>query len=108
MNQSDDLRRLARQMKEDNARWQRGSSPGSRAIGLLGQDIYDKLMILRALRPQFPHAVFFTNNYDAHFERRDDWGDTHNLIIASPFGSTLLEAFIVGMLIRPLLDSNPM
>ncbi|PYJ88842.1 MAG: hypothetical protein DME71_11710 [Verrucomicrobia bacterium] len=106
LNQSDYLRRLARQMKEDNARWQRGSSPGIRAIGLLGQDIYDKLMILRALRPQFPHAVFFTNNYDAHFERRDDWGDTHNLIIASPFGSTLPETYIEGMHIPPFRDTN--
>ena len=46
-------------------------------------------MILRALRPEFPNAVFFTNNYDAHFERRDDWDDVHNLVVASPFGGTL-------------------
>ena len=58
LNQSDYLRRLARQMKEDNARWQREDGLGIRAIGLLGSDIYDKLMILRALRPQFPDAVF--------------------------------------------------
>ena len=76
-------------MKEDNANWQREDGSGIRAIGLLGSDIYDKLMILRALRPQFPDAVFFTNNYDAHFERRDDWDVTHNLVIASPFGSTV-------------------
>ena len=42
---------------------------------LLGNDIYDKLMILRALRPEFPGAIFFTNNYDAHFELRDEWDD---------------------------------
>jgi hypothetical protein len=89
LNQSDYLRRLARQMKDDDARWKRDGGLGIRAIGLLGSDIYDKLMILRALRPQFPDALFFTNNYDAHFERRDDWGDTHNLVIASPFGSTV-------------------
>jgi hypothetical protein len=106
LNQSDYLRRLARQMKEDNARWQQEDGWGIRAIGLLGQDIYDKLMILRALRPQFPDAVFFTNNYDAHFERRDDWGDTHNLIIASPFGSTLPEIYIEGMHIPPFRDTN--
>ena len=106
LNQSDYLRRLARQMKEDNAHWQREDGSGIRAIGLLGQDIYDKLMILRALRPQFPDAVFFTNNYDAHFERRDDWGDTHNLIIASPFGSTLPETYIEGMHIPPFRDTN--
>lgn len=58
LNQSDYLRRLARQMKEDNARWQREDGSGIRAVGLLGSDIYDKLMILRALRPHFPGTVF--------------------------------------------------
>ena len=47
------------------------------------------MMILRALRPAFPSAVFFTNNYDAHFERIDQWDDVHNLVISSPFGGTL-------------------
>jgi hypothetical protein len=89
LNQSDYLRRLARQLKEMNAFLQRKYGSGIRAIGLLGSDTYDKLMILRALRPEFPDAVFFTNNYDAHFEQHDDWGDAHNLIIASPFGSRL-------------------
>jgi len=106
LNQSDYLRRLARQMKEDNARWQREDGWGIRAIGLLGSDIYDKLMILRALRPQFPDAVFFTNNYDAHFERRDDWDETHGLIIASPFGSTLPEIYLQQQHIAPFRDSN--
>jgi hypothetical protein len=105
LNQSDYLRRLARQMKEDNMRWQREDGAGIRAIGLLGSDIYDKLMILRALRPQFPGAVFFTNNYDAHFERHDEWDDTHNLVIASPFGSTVPEIYIEHRHIPPFRDS---
>lgn len=105
LNQSDYLRRLARQMKADNARWQREDGLGIRAIGLLGSDIYDKLMILRALRPEFRDAVFFTNNYDAHFERRDDWADTRNLIIASPFGSALPETFSKQH-IAPFRDTN--
>jgi hypothetical protein len=105
LNQSDYLRRLARQMKEDNARWQREDGVGIRAIGLLGSDIYDKLMILRALRPEFPGALFFTNNYDAHFERRDDWDDTHNLIIASPFGGTLPDIYLQQH-IAPFRDTN--
>lgn len=88
LNQSDYLRRLARQLKERNAALQKHGG-AIRAIGLFGSDVYDKLMILRALRPQFPEALFFTINYDAHFERRDDWQDTHNLIIGSPFGNSL-------------------
>ena len=105
LNQSDYLRRLARQMKEDDERWQREEGAGIRAIGLLGSDIYDKLMILRALRPQFPGAVFFTNNFDAHFERRDDWDYAHNLIIASPFGSALPEIYSQQH-IAPFRDNN--
>ena len=105
LNHSDYLRRLARKLKEDNARWERKDGAGIRAIGLLGSDIYDKLMILRALRPQFRDVVFFTNNYDAHFERRDDWYDTRNLIIASPFGGGLPETF-VHRPVAPFRDSN--
>jgi hypothetical protein len=89
INRADFLRRLAIHLKTEEAGWLRKGDSGVAAIGLLGSDIFDKLMILRALRPEFPNAVFFTNNYDAHFERRDDWDDVHNLVIASPFGGTL-------------------
>ena len=107
LNHSDYLRRLASKLKEANARWQREdrNDLGIRAIGLLGSDTYDKLMILRALRPQFRDVVFFTNNYDAHFERRDDWDATHNLIIASPFGGSLPENF-EHRPVAPFRDNN--
>jgi hypothetical protein len=89
LDQSDFLRRLARQLKEEDRLSRSEKDRGICAVGLLGSDIYDKLMILRALRPELPEAVFFTNNYDAHFERKDDWADVRNLVVASPFGSTL-------------------
>ena len=87
--QSDFLRRLARRLKDDDLNSRRTGAGRIRAIGLLGADIYDKLMILRAPRPEFPEAIFFTNNYDAHFERHEDWRDVRNLVIASPFGGKL-------------------
>jgi hypothetical protein len=99
LDQSDFLRRLARELKDKDRQWRRKGKGGIRAIGLLGSDIYDKLMILRALRPKFRDAVFFTNNYDAHFERREDWSDVRNLVVASPFGSTLPRI--------PLADGTP-
>ena len=89
VNQSDYLRRLARQLKNEDVVWERHHEGVIRAIGILGSDIYDKLLILRALRPEFPDAIFFTNNYDAHFERRADWGDARNLVIVSSFGGKL-------------------
>jgi len=90
MDQSDYLRRLADKLEKEDVISQDENKGRIRAIGLLGADIYDKLMILRALRPEFPDAIFFTNNFDAHFERRADWSDVRNLVIVSPFGSTLL------------------
>jgi hypothetical protein len=63
------------------------------------------MMILRALRHEFPAAVFFTNNYDAHFERLDTWADTHNLVIVSPFGNTLPEIYLQQR-IAPFRDNN--
>ncbi len=90
--QSDFIRRLAHELKNLDIRTYRGPDRRRiRAIGLLGTDVFDKLMILRALRPEFPDAVFFTNNYDAHLELRDAWNDTHNLVIVSPFGSVLSQ-----------------
>ena len=105
LNQSDYLRRLARELKDADARWRQEDNQGICAIGLLGSDIYDKMMILRALRPEFPSAVFFTNNYDAHFERRDAWDDTHNLIIASPFGASLPSIY-TRQHVAPFRDSD--
>lgn len=101
-NQSDFLRRLAKSLKQQEQQWLNKGDGGIRAIGVLGSDIYDKLMVLRALRPVFPNAVFFTNNYDAHFERLDAWEDTHNLIVASPFTGTLEEQKYVA----PFRDNN--
>jgi hypothetical protein len=106
LNQADYLRRLARVLKDSDTYWRRTDGVGIGAIGLLGSDIYDKLMILRALRPEFPDTIFFTNNYDAHFERRDDFGDTHNLIIGSPFGGELATNSRRGQRVPPFRDSN--
>src|SRR4029077_1791495 len=40
---------------------------GIRAIGILGSDVYDRLLALQALRPRFPGAIFFTTALDARF-----------------------------------------
>jgi hypothetical protein len=103
-NQSDFLRRLARELKNEDIKWGREEGKHLRAIGLLGSDIFDKLMILRALRPEFPDAIFFTNNFDAQFELRDVWDDARNLVIASPFGSVLPDGY-QGEL-APFRDTN--
>ncbi|MDN5752228.1 MAG: hypothetical protein L0H15_02970 [Nitrosospira sp.] len=82
--QLDYLLRLAAAMKQEEA-----VNGEFKAIGILGGDVYDKLLILQALRPTFPQAIFFTTDLDARLAYPDQWQSTRNLIIASQFGLKL-------------------
>ncbi len=62
---------------------------GARAIGILGTDPYDALLIIKALRPFFPHAIFFTVDLDARHLHPSEYKSTRNMVIASPFGLQL-------------------
>jgi hypothetical protein len=83
-NQFDYLRRLASQIA---ALEKRLKSKGSiRAIGIMGSDTYDKLLILQALRNNFPGTLFFTTNLDARLLHNEENKWTRNLVVASTFG----------------------
>jgi hypothetical protein len=86
LNQADYLRRLSRELADQNAQFQKNGEPGIKAVGVLGSDVYDKLLVLEALRGTLPDAIFFTNGLDARFAHPDEWKWTRNLLIASPFG----------------------
>jgi hypothetical protein len=58
---------------------------GARAIGILGTDPYDALLIIKALRPSFPHAIFFTVDLDARHFHPSEYKWTRNMVVASPF-----------------------
>lgn len=60
-----------------------------RAIGVMGVDVYDKLLILRALRNEFPNALFFTTDLDARLWHHTELPFTRNLIVASSYGLQL-------------------
>ena len=57
--QYDYLRRLRRPIEELG---------NVSAIGVVGSDVYDKLLVLRALKPYFPDCVFFTTDLDDSLE----------------------------------------
>ncbi len=78
--QLDYVRRLADRLEADS------ENRDFRAIGILGSDVYDKLLILQALRKRFPHALFFTTDLDARLIHPSQYDWTHNVIIASHFG----------------------
>ncbi|YCM46676.1 hypothetical protein V2O64_11660 [Verrucomicrobiaceae bacterium 227] len=89
--QFDYMRRMADQISELNARLQRGNEGRVRAIGILGSDVYDKLVVLRALRKRFPGVVFFTTDLDAILFQRDEIEWTRNLLVLSSYGLKLHE-----------------
>jgi hypothetical protein len=62
---------------------------GARAIGILGTDPYDALLIIKALRPAFPHAIFFTLDLDARHLHPSEYKSTRNMVVAAPFGLQL-------------------
>ena len=56
------------------------------AIGVLGNDVYDKLLILQALRERRPGVVFFTTDMDARLLTSAVRPWTWNLIVGSAYG----------------------
>jgi len=53
------------------------------AVGILGSDIYDKMLVLQAIRPKLPAAIFFTTDLDALYLERGNESFTRNLVVAS-------------------------
>ncbi|MCW5624339.1 MAG: hypothetical protein KIT73_06460 [Burkholderiales bacterium] len=56
------------------------------AIGIFGNDVYDKVSLIKALRPRFRHARFFTTDLDARLWDPAHLPHTRNLIVASAYG----------------------
>jgi len=63
--------------------------PRIRAVGVIGSDTFDKLLILQAVKPLLPEATFFTVDLDARFLEPDQYSWTRNLVVASNFGLEL-------------------
>src|SRR5262249_4248934 len=110
--QLDYLRRLAdsldvleAQLGSDCGAWARFRNRCRRivAIGVLGSDVYDKLLVLQALRPRFPDVIFFTTDLDAVLVHPTQVQWTRNVVIASAFGLRLAES--LQQAIPPFRDS---
>lgn len=87
--------KIAADIEENNLK---GEDNRVKAIGLLGSDADDKLILLQALRPKLPgNMVFFTTDMDARLipHGSHDWG--RNLIVASSFGLNLNDDFQRGI-----------
>ncbi len=66
------------------------------AIGVVGSDLYDKQLILQALRPGFADLVFFTTDLDARLIHPSQYPWAHNLVIGSAYGLELREDLLAS------------
>ena len=79
--QRDYLRRLVQKL-------QKGANPDDaktliRAIGIIGSDVHDKLVLVQALRAGFPDRVLFTTDLDVRLLHPEVAQYTRNLVVAS-------------------------
>lgn len=96
--QLDYVRRLITRIKseEQGKAEQRGDKERSRkikAIGILGTDPYDALLILQAVREQFPTILFFATDLDARYFHESEQKWTRNVLVVSHFGLQLAPEF---------------
>ncbi|MFQ5334529.1 MAG: hypothetical protein ACE5DN_00480 [Flavobacteriales bacterium] len=89
--QRDYLRRLANDMQLKDQQLKNEGRKGIRAIGILGSDVYDKLMVLRVLRQRFPKAIFFTTDLDASLLHPAEFRWTRNMLVASSFNLKIAD-----------------
>jgi len=88
----DYMRRVAQQLSDLDTRL-RGRGEKIQAIGVVGSDVYDKLLVLQALRRRFPQAQFFTTDLDARLFHPEDYSWNRNLIVGSSYGLELGSEF---------------
>ena len=89
--QFDYLRRLADEIEQIDQKKQFAKN-GVKAIGIVGSDLYDKLLILQALRSRFKDKIFFTTDLDARYLHADQKDWARNLVVASNFDLSLRPA----------------
>ncbi len=90
-NQYDYLRRLGDEIAQLDRRLRDEGKGQIRAFGVLGSDLYDKLLILQGLREHFPNHQYFTTDLDARYLDPRFYAWTRNLLVASSFGLSLHE-----------------
>jgi hypothetical protein len=78
--QRDYVRRL---IKEITRQVERDVDVEAKAIGIIGSDVHDKLVLAQALRTAFPDRTLFTTDLDARLLHPDVNEHTRNMIVAS-------------------------
>jgi hypothetical protein len=102
--QFDYIRRMVQTLQDEDAELRRQKPPARiAAIGVVGSDVYDKLVVLRAFQYKFRDALFFTTDLDNRLSQQSELPWTRNLIVASQFGQSLAANYQDG--IPPFRDT---
>lgn len=75
-----------------------------RAIGIIGKDVHDKLILAQALRPAFPERMIFTTDMDARLAHPEVSNYTRNLVVASSLPLALEPSPGAGLHLAPFRD----
>ncbi|MFN0066674.1 MAG: hypothetical protein ACKVYV_03460 [Limisphaerales bacterium] len=89
--QFDYAERLARLLAGLDRHLRRRGAGRVAAVGVLGGDVYDKLILLQALHRPLHGAVFFTTDLDARLWHPGQYRYTRNLLVASAWDVQLEE-----------------
>ena len=76
-----------------------------KAIGVVGSDVYDILLILQALRHRFPNVLFFTTGLDVRFWHPRELSWSRNLLVTSSYGLRLHRDLHLNVPMPPFRDS---
>lgn len=81
--------------EEGNAENQDGKNKGAklpvRAVGVIGQDVHDKLLLIQALRPAFTERTIFTTDMDARLFHPETARYMRNVVISSALPLSLAD-----------------
>ena len=100
--QRDYVRRLVEQIQLEADR----GGPGEqvRAIGVIGTDVNDKLLLVQALRGAFSDRVLFTTDMDARLLHPEAVRYTRNLVVASSLPLVLDDDKVLKAGVGPFRD----
>jgi hypothetical protein len=79
--QRDYVRRMVKEIRDRVSRLSLETEV--KAVGIIGRDVHDKLVLAQALRAAFPDRVLFTTDLDARLLHPDVTEHTRNMIVAS-------------------------
>ncbi|MCP4608369.1 MAG: hypothetical protein GY845_06610 [Planctomycetes bacterium] len=88
--QLDYIRRLTQKLSD---KYEYFGNNKLKAIGVVGSDVYDKLVLLQALREQFSDMIIFTIDIDARMMHHEQLKWTRNVIVASNYGLELSDNY---------------